>query len=229
MPQQLALDLPTKPALGREDFFVAPANAMAVAAVEGWRDWPQRKLLLVGPAGAGKTHLAHVWAAGAEARVMPAARLRRAEVAALVKDSPRLALEDAEAVAGDEEAEAALFHLHNLILAEGGHLLLTAAAPPAEWGLALPDLASRLQGTPLARLEPPDDALLSAVLLKLFADRQLAVDPELIGYLVPRMERSFEAARRLVEALDREALARRRRITRNLAATLLDNPGRGHT
>ncbi len=228
MPRQLALDLPTKTALGREDFFVAPANAMAVAAVEGWREWPQRKLLLAGPPGAGKTHLAHVWAGEAGAAVISAARLRRADVAALVKDSPRLAVEDGEAVAGNREAEAALFHLHNLILAEGGHLLLTAAVPPAEWGLTLPDLASRLQGTPLARLEAPDDALLSAVLLKLFADRQLAVDPGLIGYLLPRMERSFDAARRLVEALDREALARRRPITRNLAAAVLDKPDRGH-
>jgi chromosomal replication initiation ATPase DnaA len=126
-------------------------------------------------------------------------------------------------VAGDLAAETALFHLHNLMAQAGGLLLITAAAPPRDWGLGLPDLASRMQGAALARLDPPDDALLSAVLAKLFADRQIAISPALIPYLVARMDRSMAAARDLVARLDAAALARGQAVTRALAATVLDS------
>ena len=134
-----------------------------------------------------------------------------------------VAVEDAEAVAGQRAHEAAFFHLHNLVT-QAGHLLVTAARPPRDWGLTLPDLASRLQAAPLTRLDPPDDALLSAVLIKLFADRQITVAPALIPYLASRMDRSFAAARNLVARLDALALAEGRPVTRALAATLLDRP-----
>ena len=130
--------------------------------------------------------------------------------------------------------EEALFHLHNLVLAEGFPLLITADRPAHLWGLSLPDLMSRMQGTQSVNLEQPDDQLLSAVVAKLFADRQLMPSPDVISYLVARMDRSFDAARDLVAAIDREALARKRPVTRKLAAEvlgqselpdLLDNPG----
>ena len=219
MAQQLSFDLPVRPALGREDFFVSPANAMAVALVEGWHDWPGRKLALTGPAGAGKTHLAHVWAAASGARIVPARALAGADIPALA--TAPVAVEDVPDIAGDGAAEAALFHLHNLVLAEGHSLLLTAACPAHRWGLALPDLASRMQQAQAATLAPPDDRLLSAVLGKLFADRQLAPAPGTIPYLVARMDRSFDAARRLVAALDAAALAQGRAINRRLAAEVL--------
>jgi len=223
MAQQLSFDLPVRPALGREDFFVSPANAEAVAMIEGWQGWPSRKLILAGPAGAGKTHLTHVWAALSGARIIGGHDLPDADIPTLAQGP--VAVEDAHLIAGDRAAEDALFHLHNLTLAEGYTLLITARTAPHLWGLTLPDLASRMQGTLLTELRAPDDALLSAVLMKLFADRQLSPSPDTIPYLARRIERSFDAARETVEALDRAALAQGRAITRSLAARVLDNPG----
>jgi len=221
--RQLAFDLPARTALGREDFFVSPANAQAVAMIEGWRDWPARKLVLCGPRGAGKTHLAHVWAGLCGARIVAGDDLVHADIAALA--TVPVVVEDAGGIAGQAKSEVALFHLHHLVLAEGHALMVTAAAPPRHWGLALPDLASRMEVALLAQLGPPDDALLAAVLAKLFADRQLAPSPDCVPYLVRRIERTFDAARATVAAIDARALASGRTITRQLAAEVLDNPG----
>ncbi|MDX1821321.1 MAG: chromosomal replication initiator DnaA [Paracoccaceae bacterium] len=220
MHRQLSFDLPVRAALGREDFFVAPANAMAVALIEGWRDWPGRKLVLEGPKGAGKTHLAHVWAQASGARIIPARDLRDADIPTLA--TCPVAVEDVPLIAGDTAAENALFHLHNLTLAEGHSLLMTADRPAAHWGLTLPDLASRMQGTQATRLDTPDDRLLTVVLAKLFADRQLIPTPDTIPYLVARMDRSFDTARQMVAALDAAALAQGRPINRKLAADVME-------
>ena len=225
MARQLSFDLPVRQALGREDFFVSPANAAAVALIESWPDWPSRKLLLTGPEGAGKTHLAHVWAGLSGAQAIPATDLIGADLPTLASGS--VAVEDADRISGDPEAEDALFHLHNLVLAEGHTLLITARTPPARWGLQLPDLASRMQGTTQADLDAPDDALLSAILMKLMADRQLSPSPNLIPYLVRRIDRSFAAAQEIVTQLDTEALARKVPMSRALAAELLGREGIG--
>ena len=209
-------------ATGRADFFVSAANTAALAAVEGWRDWPQGKLVLTGPAGAGKSHLARIWAAETGAALLPAADLAAADLPALAART-RVALDDAQRVAGDAEAERALFHLHNMLAASGGHLLLAAPEAPNRWPVVLPDLASRLQAAPVARLERPDDALLSAVLVKLFADRQLHVAPAVIAYLATRIDRSLAAAAEVVEAIDRHSMTAHREITRAFAAEVLDS------
>ncbi|PLL11434.1 chromosomal replication initiator DnaA [Tabrizicola sp. TH137] len=219
MIRQLTFDLPARTAWRREDFFVSPANAAALAALDDWRHWPGGKMVLTGPKGSGKTHLAKLWAAETGAAVLPATALAGADLPALSAHGA-VAVEDAEAVAGDGAGEAAFFHLHNLVT-QAGHLLVTAATPPRDWPLALPDLASRLQAAGLARIEAPDDALLSAVLIKLFSDRQIAVPPAVIPYMVARMERSIDAARDLVAALDARALAEGRPITRALAAEVM--------
>ncbi|RVV99405.1 chromosomal replication initiator DnaA [Mesobaculum littorinae] len=230
MYSQLAFHLPVKEALGREAFFVAPANATAVALIEGWRAWPGGKLALSGPRGAGKTHLAHVWAAEAGARIIPATDLTEDMVPALA-DAP-VAVEDVSAIAGCEDRERVLFHLHNLCLASGGRLLLTDERPPARWDITLPDLASRLEAATLARIEAPDDTLLAAVMFKLFSDRQLGVDEEVVTYLVPRMDRSFAHALAMVEALDARSLAEKREIrvplAREVLADLADWPDAPH-
>lgn len=220
MTLQLAFDLPLRTAVSRADFFVSPANAAALQAIDAWRDWPLRRHLLIGPRGAGKTHLAHIWAAEVEALW-----LRPAELTLHLPDlhsGTPVVLDDADQVAG--VAEAALFHLINLLSAEG-RLLMTATSAPRDWGVTLPDLLSRLQATDIARLEPPDDDLLAAALAKLFADRQIPVPPNLIPYLLPRMERSIEAARQVVAALDGRSLATHRPVTRALAAEVLDTGG----
>lgn len=222
--RQLVFDLPVRQALGRDAFFVAPANALALAQVDAWPNWPAGRMAVAGPAGSGKTHLAHVWAARSGARVMPATELPgldpsglAAGVALAVEDVDRLA---AMGPAAARAAEEVLFHVANR-LAGGGSLMVSGRGAPASWPLALPDLASRLRTAGVARLAAPDDTLLAAVLVKLFADRQIAVAPELIGYLLARIDRSFAGAERVVERLDRAALSRRRAITPRLAAEVL--------
>lgn len=220
MARQLALDLPHREARGRGDFFVSDSNRAALHAIDGWRDWPDHKLVLVGPEGAGKSHLVQVWSELSGAVVVGAEALAGTDPAALA--GRNVALEDADELAGDRAGEEALFHLHNLVLAEGGHLLVTARETPGRWGIALPDLDSRMKGAGLVRIDPPDEALLTAVIVKLFADRQIDVSPELVHYLVPRIDRSFAAAHDTVARLDAAALAEGRPVTRRFAARVLD-------
>ncbi len=209
MPRQLVLDLPVRPAMGRGDFFVSGSNAAAVAQVEAWRDWPHAKLVLTGPSGAGKTHLAHVWAAQTGAEIATAAALVDADIPRL-SQAPALAIEDADAIAGDRVAETRLFHLHNALAHRAAPILFTAQAAPSRWGLTLPDLDSRIRQAGLARLDPPDDALLSALLLKLAHDRALRLTPGILAHVVPRVGRAFSDVQAFVERLDARALSRKR-------------------
>lgn len=221
----MVLDLGHNPSLTRADFLASPALDAGLRAIEPGADWPGGKMLLIGPEGSGKSHLAAIWAVENHARITQGRDLGAVDLPGL---GPNVVVENADSVAGDPGAEAALFHLHNLILPEG-RLLITARSVPGDWGLRLPDLLSRMQAAALARLDPPDDALLSAVLVKLFADRQIAVPANLIPYLLARMERSIGAARALVDRLDQLSLARGRALTRALAAELLDRDGEAPT
>ncbi|MGB0902999.1 chromosomal replication initiator DnaA [Halocynthiibacter sp.] len=218
---QLSFDLPLPPALGREDFLVSQSNAIAFAALENPAAWPAGKLALIGEAGSGKTHLAHVWAQDNEAVITDARRLNTADIEALA-NAP-LVVEHIEDIAGNPYLERAMFHLHNLTLANRQPLLITGRAEPAHWAIALPDLKSRMQGTPAIRIDAPDDALLMQVMVKLFFDRGIEVKAPVVDYLVKRMDRSLNAARTLVQALDQEALARGKPIGLRLAGEVLDN------
>lgn len=227
MTEQLAFDLPVRTARGRDDFFVSPANAQAVAAIDGVLDWPQGKLVLAGPEGAGKTHLTHVWAAQSGAVIVAARDLAEASVPELANHRA-IAVEDVPEIAGTP-AETALFHLHNMVVAAGGQLLMTGTDAPVTWPIALPDLRSRLLGTQLALLGPPDDALLAQVMAKLFSDRQLAPDARLVTYLLRRIDRSFASAAAMVARLDALALRDKRELTVAFAREVLDKqpPGAG--
>lgn len=218
-PRQLALALGHAESFARDDFLEGPANAAALALIERWPDWPARAVTIVGPEGAGKSHLAAIWADLSGARFLAARALGRADLPASLATGA-LVVEDLAEGAFDERA---LFHLINLAREEQGWLLLTARTPPAALGLRIADLASRLRAMPVIAVEAPDDALLRALLVKLFADRQIAVDEALVAYLLSRIERSFAAARAVVERLDGEALARRRPVTRALAAETLND------
>jgi len=220
MAYQLVFDLPSSPALGRNDFFVSPANAAAVAMIDSWGATGWRNLLITGPRGAGKTHLAHVWSAVSGATHIKASSLAAADIAALAPCC--LVIEDLQEIAGDTAAQTALFHLYNLAKAEGGTLLFTADAEPHLIGLTLPDLVSRLRQIGGVQLQAPDDDLLMAVLMKLFADRQLNPKPELIPYLTRNIERSFAAAYDIVEELDRVALSEGREVGRQLAIEVME-------
>ena len=220
---QLVLDLGHRPALGREDFLVAPSNEIAVGWIDRWPDWPGGGLALHGAPGSGKTHLLQVWRAASGAVALDAAALAEAEPPELLGEARACALDGADALTGP--AERNLLHLYNLLNQRGGHMLVAAGRPPARWPDALPDLRSRLAALPAVELGAPDETLIAAVLVKLFDDRQLRVEPALVHYLTTRMERSFAAARALVEALDRASLRARRPVTVRLAREVLDGLG----
>jgi chromosomal replication initiation ATPase DnaA len=216
-PRQLALALGHEESFAREDFLEGPSNAAALKLIERWPDWPDHLLVLAGPEGSGKSHLAAIWANAAGARFLAARALVQANLPAALSTGA-LVIED---LAGGAVDERALFHLINLAREEGAFVLVTAPSAPSGWTLQVPDLASRLRALPVVALGVPDDALLRAILVKLFADRQLAVEESLLGYLTSRIERSFAAARAIVERLDREALRLHRPVTRALAADVL--------
>jgi chromosomal replication initiation ATPase DnaA len=220
MVRQLTLDLSLPPpTYARADFVPSEGNREALAWIDRWPDWPAPVLALNGPPGSGKTHLGRIWATQAGAVVLDGTDLVGRNVADLT------VLSEANAALLIDRAERApergLFHLYNLVRERGGHLLLASELPPAHWRIALPDLASRLRAAPAVAVAPPDDELLGSIILKQLADRQLHAGPGVVQYLVPRMERSAEVARRLVAALDRRALAERREIDRRLAADVL--------
>lgn len=218
--RQLALALPQRPALGRDDFLVAPCNAAAVAWLDRWPAWPAGLLAVHGPEGAGKSHLAEVWRQASGALPLAVGHLGAADAEALPAGASVL-LDDAEGGLGGG-AEVALLHLVNHVREAGGTLLLTGRRPPARWPLALPDLASRLAAAPAVGIAAPDDTLLAALLAKQFHERQLRVAGDVIRYLVSRIERSFAAAQAIVRALDAAALADRRPITVPLARRVLE-------
>ncbi len=215
--EQFVLPLPVHTARGRDDFFVAPCNAFALQTLENWHEWPDLKLALTGPEGSGKTHLAHVWAEQTGAVVVDATTLD----VTLLQDAPAIVVEGGDRILANPAAQENLFHLHNAMNASKRPLLITGRAAPARWGLELPDLVSRLSAIQVARLDPPDDALLGMILVKLFADRQVAVGPDLIAYLVKRVGRSYQAVINTVSQLDNAAFSRKKPLTVRLAAQIL--------
>lgn len=212
-PRQLPLELGHVAAASRDDLVVGRSNAAAVELVDRWPDWPGQVVVVAGPAGAGKSHLASIWADRAGAVRLSGAELTAAGTPAL-GETPVL-VDDADTMPIDEQA---LFHLLNSVRAHDGHLLMTARRFPMAWGVALPDLASRLRTATTVEIHEPDDALLAAVVTKLFADRQVEVEARVVQFIVRRIERSLDTAIALVERLDHAALERRSRITRPLAA-----------
>ena len=214
---QLILDLAHLPALGAQDFLVSRSNAAAAAIISRWPHWPQSAVVVVAPPHAGKTHLGNVWRLKSDATSIVAATLREADVAS-IHAGAALLVEDLHAGVTDERA---LFHLLNLAREHKLSILLTSRVPPGELRICLPDLRSRLRALPLVTIAPPDAALLKAVLVKHFTDRQLLVEPHTIGYVALRMEQSMEAAATLVAEIDRAAMASHRKVTRALAAEVL--------
>lgn len=216
--RQLAFDLGLAPHFDRDNFLVSQCNETALRMIDAWPQWPARALLLVGPAGSGKSHLAAIFAARSGAEIVQGSALPRADLVALMQH-PAIVVDDADLIGA--EGEASLFHLFNLAHETNNFLLITARESPESWGLRTADLVSRLRLCPSVALAAPDEALLEAVIVKLFFDRQLGVDAATVRLIGLNIDRSFDAARRLVDFIDREALARGVAINRSLVRELL--------
>jgi len=216
-PRQLAFALPHAESLTRDNFLEGPANAAGLALVDSWPEWPNRIMLLVGPEGSGKSHLAAIWAEEAGARSTTAHALTAAAVPGALATGA-LVVEDLKS--GDFD-ERALFHLMNLAREDEASVLITARVPPSAFQFELRDLRSRLRAVPTVSLSPPGDQLFRALIVKFCADRQLTVDEAVVSYLTTRIERSYAAVRQAVELLDSEALRLGRPVTRALVAELL--------
>ena len=213
--KQLLLDLPIRTARGRDDFFVAPSNELAVKKIDDYQNWAGRKLVLAGPKGSGKSHLVGVWSDLTHAQIVEADKCKDA-----LQEGP-MAVENVDLILGDRELEEALFHLHNCVLSQGHPFLMTVSELPERLDFSLPDLKSRVLAADLVRLGEPDDALLAVVLVKLFADRQLHVEPDVIKFLITRIDRSFADAERVVAMLDEASMMQRKPITVRFAGGLL--------
>jgi len=220
-PRQLAFALPHAESFSRDNFLEGPANAAALSLIDRWPEWPNRVMLLVGPEGCGKSHLATMWAEAAGARTISAHALAAAGVPGALATGA-LVVEDLNPQAFDERA---LFHLMNLAREDGAFVLITARVPPVAFEIELRDLRSRLRAVPVVMLMPPDDQLFRALIVKFCADRQMSIDEAVVSFLATRIERSFAAARQAVEHLDAEALRLGRPVTRALAAELLRDRG----
>ncbi|MGC1302574.1 MAG: DnaA/Hda family protein [Caulobacteraceae bacterium] len=213
MSAQLRLSLQRSPSYARAAFTVSQSNRAATQALDAWPDWRGGALVLVGPPGSGKTHLATIWA-------------RRVGAQLIAPDGPEpeglerpILVDDADAYLQDE----ALFHLINVATQRGGGLLMTARKPPSQWPAELPDLRSRLNALPVAELQEPDDAVLTAILAKCFRERNIRPSDELLAYLLRRIERSAAHAREIVARLDEAADAAQRPVSRALARQVLED------
>jgi chromosomal replication initiation ATPase DnaA len=208
---QLPFDFGAVPSHADEDFLVAGSNEDAHAWIRRWPDWPRPGLAVYGPPGCGKTHLGQIWRRRADAAQVAAASLAEIDPPAVLVRASALLIDELAAASLTPAAERHLLHLYNLLAERKGHLLLCAVEPPARWPIQLADLRSRLNALPAVAIQQPDDGLLRLLLAKLFSDRQLLIDTEVLEFALRRIERSFEAARRLAEAVDRAALTAQRK------------------
>lgn len=212
-PGQIPLDFIGRTALGREDFLLGPGNQSAVAWIDRWPDWPAPLLVISGPAASGKTHLAAVWREKTGAEIIRPEMLLSRSAEDISRAGDKIILDGLDPWLGSAEVETTLFHLYNIFKEENRSFLVTTRMTPSQADFAVADLASRMRAAPVALIQPPDDVLLASVLIKLFSDRQLSIGNEVIQYILPRMERSFSAARDIVATADRMALAQKRRVS----------------
>jgi chromosomal replication initiation ATPase DnaA len=223
MSNQLSFSLTKKETLDRDNYFVSQANRGAVSLIEDWINWPSQKLILVGSEGSGKTHLGHLWAGEVGATIISATTLMEQQISELSK-APVL-VEDINEIQRNQPVEIVLFHLHNLLHSEGHSLLMTSQILPGRLRFSLEDLQSWIEASTIAKLHPVDDDLLGAILIKMFADRQIYFSDKLLTYVLSRVERSYTAAKLFVEEVDSKAMAESRVIGKKLVRDILEARG----
>lgn len=219
--QQIPFDLGHRTAFGRDDFLIAPNNQDAVAWIDLWPEWPAPCLILYGPIASGKTHLGAVWAERTSAICLKADTIQEENTADIARSHQNIIIEDADCLIGNLSGEKGLFHLYNIFKEERKSFLITLREPPVRRSFALPDLASRLRAAPSVAIREPDEQLISMLLVKLFSDRQIRVNADALNYILPRIDRSFEAVRNLVNQADRLAMAEKRKISIPLLREIL--------
>ena len=226
---QLTFNLPNKPSTGRENFFISPSNQDALNALNNWQDWSSKKLGLIGPTSSGKSHLVSLWSQEVDAKVISIDDLIKMDVLDLSLNK-FLALEDAHKInqlegAARSKSETSLLHLFNVISENHGYFLITGVKPPAMWNIGLADLSSRLATLTLTHLLRPSDPMLSALIVKQFEDRQIVVSPELVEFVLKRIERTFKAVSDFVEFVDSSTLSEKKEITIPIARKILEELG----
>lgn len=219
--QQIPLDLGHRTALGRDDFLVMPNNQDAVAWIDLWPEWPAPCIILYGPVASGKTHIGAVWAEKSSAICIKASGINEEVIRDIAEMNHHVIIEDADDLIGNLAGEKGLFHLYNIFKEDGRSVLITLKEPPVRRSFALPDLASRLRAAPSVAIREPDEQLITALIVKLFNDRQIRIGADVLNYILPRIERSFEAVNDLVERADQKAMIEKRNISIPLMRDIL--------
>ncbi|WP_417519539.1 HdaA/DnaA family protein [Minwuia sp.] len=215
-PEQLIIQFAQTTTYAQDQFLPADCNRRALARILDTSGWTDHALIIHGPPRCGKTHLSHIWAALNDGHLINGVDLTFDAVPGLSGRS--IVVENAE----NAEDPRVLFHLYNLQREDRGRLLMVSRRPPAGWGYDLPDLTSRIAATPTEEIIQPGEDLLGPLLVKLAADRQMVLPPDVVQYMLKRLERSFAAAERIVKALDDAALKTQQRISLPLARKIMD-------
>ncbi len=219
-PSQIPLSFEITPSKGRDDLIVSQSVQGAITMIDEWPNWPSHLIVLAGPTGSGKSHIAHIWLQKADA--IESSLVDDADdLVETVKTTPILIENVDQLLASSQADETQLFHLLNAAKEAGSFVLMTARSWPASWKVSLPDLASRIKAATIVEISEPDENLLSQVIFKLFADRQVEIDEKTVNYLVMRMERSLAVASKIVEAMDELALSKKTSVNRTIAAEVL--------
>ena len=222
MTRQIPLPLPHTEAMDADDYFITASNRDAAVWVNAWPEWPSHCFMILGPTGSGKTHLLNLWLQRSHGKVITTEDLATKDAGQLVMSNNNIAIDDIEKIAGNRACEETLFHLYNLLKETKGYLFLTASKPAAQWVFGLADLRSRILASPTATIGVPDDELLTMILIKQFHDRQIEIGQDVLSYILPRIERTTSAVRKIVTALDRSSLAESRGVTVALAKRMLE-------